>query len=87
MEEVETTVEFLKEGRRVCLLHCNSTYPTARRCELRFMDRLRNSASRSATRSRAWHCCSTVHSVMGASIIERHITLTGRWKDQTTLPV
>ena len=78
MEEVETTVEFLKErGAAFALLHCNSTYPAAfEDINLRFMDRLRQfSVPVGYSGHERGIAVSTVASALGASIIERHITL------------
>ena len=78
MEEVETTVDFLK-ARTVefALLHCNSTYPAAfEDINLRFMDQLRRfGVPIGYSGHERGIAVSTVASALGASIIERHITL------------
>jgi N-acetylneuraminate synthase len=78
MDEVEFTVDFLK-GRRAefALLHCNSTYPTAfEDINLRFMDQLRRfEVPIGYSGHERGIAISTVASALGASIIERHITL------------
>jgi N-acetylneuraminate synthase len=78
MEEVETTVDFLK-ARHVefALLHCNSTYPAAfEDINLRFMDQLRRfGVPVGYSGHERGIAVSTVASALGASIIERHITL------------
>lgn len=78
MEEVETTVSFLKErGVEFALLHCNSTYPTAfEDINLRFMEQLgRFGVPVGYSGHERGIAVSTVASVLGACIIERHITL------------
>lgn len=78
MEEVETTVEFLKERRaEFALLHCNSTYPAAfEDINLRFMNQLRRfGVPVGYSGHERGIAVSTVASALGASIIERHITL------------
>jgi sialic acid synthase SpsE/sugar phosphate isomerase/epimerase len=78
MHEVETTVEFLKEHRAsFALLHCNSTYPAAfEDINLRFMERLRVfDVPVGYSGHERGIAVSTVASAMGASIIERHLTL------------
>lgn len=78
MEEVEITVNFLKErGVEFALLHCNSTYPTAfEDVNLRFMDRLRQfGVPVGYSGHERGIAVSTVAAVLGACIIERHITL------------
>ncbi len=78
LEEVEITVKFLKErGAQFALLHCNSTYPAAfEDINLRFMERLRQfGVPVGYSGHERGIAVSTVASVMGASIIERHLTL------------
>lgn len=78
MEEVEFTVNFLKErNAEFALLHCNSTYPTAfEDINLRFMERLRQfGVPVGYSGHERGIAVSTVASALGASIIERHITL------------
>ncbi len=78
MEEVEFTVNFLKERKaEFALLHCNSTYPAAfEDINLRFMDQLRRfDVPVGYSGHERGIAISTVASVLGASIIERHITL------------
>lgn len=78
MDEVEFTVNFLKErGAQFALLHCNSTYPAAfEDINLRFMDRLRQfGVPVGYSGHERGIAISAVASAIGASIIERHITL------------
>ena len=78
MDEVETTVEFLKSRQaEFALLHCNSTYPAAfEDINLRFMDQLRRfGVPVGYSGHERGIAVSTVASALGASIIERHITL------------
>lgn len=78
MDEVETTVEFLKERQvQFALLHCNSTYPAAfEDINLRFMDQLRRfGVPVGYSGHERGIAVSTVASALGASIIERHLTL------------
>ena len=78
MEEVEFTVDFLKQrGVEFALLHCNSTYPAAfEDINLRFMDQLRRfDVPVGYSGHERGIAVSTVAAAMGASIIERHITL------------
>lgn len=78
MHEVETTVEFLRErGVEFALLHCNSTYPAAfEDINLRFMDQLRRfGVPVGYSGHERGIAVSTVASALGASIIERHLTL------------
>lgn len=78
MEEVETTVNFLKErDAEFALLHCNSAYPAAfADINLRFMDRLREfGVPVGYSGHERGISVSTVAAALGASIIERHITL------------
>jgi sialic acid synthase SpsE/sugar phosphate isomerase/epimerase len=78
MEEVEMTVDFLKERQaEFALLHCNSTYPAAfEDINLRFMEQLRRfGVPVGYSGNERGIAVSTVASALGASIIERHITL------------
>jgi N-acetylneuraminate synthase len=78
MHEVDLTVEFLKQrGAEFALLHCNSTYPAAfEDINLRFMERLRQyGVPVGYSGHERGIAVSTVASALGASIIERHITL------------
>ncbi len=78
MHEVEITVEFLKErGAQFALLHCNSTYPAAfEDINLRFMHQLRRfGVPVGYSGHERGIAVSTVASALGASIIERHLTL------------
>ncbi len=78
MEEVEFTVNFLKQrNASFALLHCNSTYPAAfEDINLRFMDQLRRfGVPVGYSGHERGIAVSTVASALGASIIERHITL------------
>ncbi len=78
MHEVEVTVDFLKErGAEFALLHCNSTYPAAfEDINLRFMDKLRTfGVPVGYSGHERGIAVSTVASALGASIIERHLTL------------
>ena len=78
MEEVEMTVRFLKDRRvEFALLHCNSTYPAAfEDINLRFMDQLRRfDVPIGYSGHERGIAVSTVATAMGASIIERHLTL------------
>lgn len=78
MEEVEITVDFLKErGAEFALLHCNSTYPAAfEDINLRFMNQLRQfGVPVGYSGHERGIAVSTVAAALGASIIERHITL------------
>lgn len=78
MEEVEITVNFLKQrGAEFALLHCNSTYPAAfEDINLRFMDRLRQfGVPVGYSGHERGIAVSTVAASLGATIIERHITL------------
>jgi sialic acid synthase SpsE/sugar phosphate isomerase/epimerase len=78
LEEVETTVNFLKQrGAEFALLHCNSTYPAAfEDINLRFMNQLRRyDVPVGYSGHERGIAVSTVASVLGASIIERHLTL------------
>ena len=78
MEEVEMTVDFLKERQaEFALLHCNSTYPASfEDVNLRFMEQLRRfDVPVGYSGHERGIAVSTVASALGASIIERHITL------------
>lgn len=78
IEEVEYTVDFLKKrGAEFALLHCNSTYPAAfEDINLRFMDQLRRfGVPVGYSGHERGIAVSTVASALGASILERHITL------------
>lgn len=78
MEEVEFTVDFLKERHtEFALLHCNSTYPAAfEDINLRFMHQLqRFDVPVGYSGHERGIAVSTVASALGASIIERHLTL------------
>jgi sialic acid synthase SpsE/sugar phosphate isomerase/epimerase len=78
MDEVEFTVNFLKERQaEFALLHCNSTYPAAfEDINLLFMEQLRRfGVPVGYSGHERGIAVSTVASAMGASIIERHITL------------
>jgi sialic acid synthase SpsE/sugar phosphate isomerase/epimerase len=78
MEEVETTVDFLKSrNAEFALLHCNSTYPAAfEDINLRFMDQLRRfGVPVGYSGHERGIAVSTVASALGASIVERHVTL------------
>jgi sialic acid synthase SpsE/sugar phosphate isomerase/epimerase len=78
IEEVEITVDFLKERKaQFALLHCNSTYPAAfEDINLRFMNQLRRfDAPVGYSGHERGIAVSTVAAALGASIIERHITL------------
>ncbi|MDH5506819.1 MAG: N-acetylneuraminate synthase family protein, partial [Anaerolineae bacterium] len=78
MEEVETTVDFLKERHaQFALLHCNSAYPAAfEDINLSFMQKLRQfDVPVGYSGHERGISVSTVASALGASIIERHITL------------
>jgi len=78
MDEVEHTVNFLKErGAEFALLHCNSTYPAAfEDINLRFMNQLRRfGVPVGYSGHERGIAVSTVASALGASIIERHVTL------------
>lgn len=78
MHEVETTVDFLRQRQtEFALLHCNSTYPAAfEDINLRFMDQLRRfGVPVGYSGHERGIAVSTVASALGASIIERHLTL------------
>lgn len=78
MEEVEITVSFLKERQaEFALLHCNSTYPAAfEDINLRFMHKLEKfGVPVGYSGHERGIAVSTVASAIGASIIERHLTL------------
>jgi len=78
MDEVECTVDFLRERKvEFALLHCNSTYPAAfEDINLRFMNQLRRfGVPVGYSGHERGIAVSTVASALGASIIERHLTL------------
>ncbi len=78
VEEVEFTVNFLKERKaEFALLHCNSTYPAAfEDINLLFMNRLKEfGVPVGYSGHERGIAISTVAAAIGASIIERHITL------------
>lgn len=78
MEEVETTVAFLKErDAEFALLHCNSAYPAAfEDINLSFMEQLRQfGVPVGYSGHERGIAVSTVASALGACIVERHITL------------
>jgi N-acetylneuraminate synthase len=82
MHEVELTVDFLKARRaEFALLHCNSTYPAGfEDINLRFMEQLRRfEVPVGYSGHERGIAVSTVASVIGASIIERHLTLDRPW--------
>ena len=77
-EEVETSAHFLQErGAQFALLHCNSTYPAAfEDVNLRFMDRLRVfGVPVGYSGHERGIAVSTVAAALGASIVERHLTM------------
>jgi len=78
MHEVESTVNFLQErNAEFALLHCNSTYPAAfEDINLRFMNQLhRFDVPVGYSGHERGIAISTVAAALGASIIERHLTL------------
>jgi sialic acid synthase SpsE/sugar phosphate isomerase/epimerase len=78
MHELEATVEYLKELQiPFALLHCNSTYPAPfESINLRFMNKLREfGVPVGYSGHERGIAVSTVAASMGASIIERHLTL------------
>ena len=78
MHEVELTAGFLHEREaEFALLHCNSTYPAAfEDINLRFMDQLRQfGVPVGYSGHERGIAVSTVAAALGASIIERHLTL------------
>src|SRR5512139_3248978 len=78
IDEVETTVQFLKERKaEFALLHCNSTYPAAfEDINLRFMLQLRRfGVPVGYSGHERGIAVSTVAAALGASIVERHLTL------------
>jgi N-acetylneuraminate synthase len=78
VEEVEATVNFLKErGVEFALLHCNSTYPAAfEDINLRFMEQLKRfGVPVGYSGHERGIAVSTVAAALGACIIERHVTL------------
>ncbi len=78
MHEVETTVDFLKQRKvQFALLHCNSTYPVAfEDINLRFMNQLRRfGVPVGYSGHERGIAVSTVAAALGATIVERHLTL------------
>jgi len=78
IEEVEATVQFLKERDvSFALLHCNSAYPAAfEDINLKFMNRLKDfGVPVGYSGHERGIAVSTVAAALGATIIERHITL------------
>jgi N-acetylneuraminate synthase len=76
--EVDFTVKYLKErGAQFALLHCNSTYPAAfEDINLRYMDQLRKyGVPVGYSGHERGIAVSTVAAALGASILERHVTL------------
>jgi sialic acid synthase SpsE/sugar phosphate isomerase/epimerase len=77
-DEVDFTVKYLKErNAEFALLHCNSTYPASfEDINLRYMDKLRRyDVPVGYSGHERGIAVSIVASAMGASILERHITL------------
>jgi N-acetylneuraminate synthase len=77
-DEVEFTVKYLKERKvQFALLHCNSTYPAAfEDINLRYMNQLRKyGVPVGYSGHERGIAVSIVASALGASILERHITL------------
>ncbi len=77
-DEVDFTVKYLKErGAQFALLHCNSTYPAAfEDINLRYMDQLRKyGVPVGYSGHERGIAVSTVAAALGASILERHVTL------------
>lgn len=78
IDEVETTVNFLKERDvEFALLHCNSAYPASfEDINLRFLERLKEfGVPVGYSGHERGIAVSTVATAIGADIIERHITL------------
>lgn len=78
MDEVRTTVQFLKDrDAEFALLHCNSTYPAAfEDINLLFMDQLSKfGVPVGYSGHERGIAVSTVAAALGACIVERHITL------------
>jgi N-acetylneuraminate synthase len=78
MGELEATVKFLKsQGAQFALLHCNSTYPAPfENINLKFMDKLRAfDVPVGYSGHERGIAVSTVAASLGATIIERHLTL------------
>jgi sialic acid synthase SpsE/sugar phosphate isomerase/epimerase len=78
IDEVAFTVDFLKEREaQFALLHCNSTYPAAfEDINLRFIEKLKGfDVPVGYSGHERGIAVSTVAAAIGASIIERHITL------------
>jgi len=77
-DEVEFTVNYLKErGVQFALLHCNSTYPAAfEDINLLYMRQLKQfGVPVGYSGHERGIAVSTVATVLGASIVERHLTL------------
>jgi len=77
-DELEFTVKYLKERKaQFALLHCNSTYPAAfEDINLRYMNQLRKyDVPVGYSGHERGIAVSIVASALGASILERHITL------------
>ena len=77
-DEVDFTVSYLKErGAQFALLHCNSTYPAAfEDINLRYMNQLRKyGVPVGYSGHERGIAVSTVAAALGASILERHVTL------------
>lgn len=78
IEEVQVTVDFLKErNAEFALLHCNSAYPAAfEDINLRFINQLKKfDVPVGYSGHERGIAVSTVAAALGASILERHITL------------
>lgn len=78
LDEIRMTVDFLKKrDAEFALLHCNSTYPAPfEEINLRFMETLRQfDVPVGYSGHERGIAISTVAVVLGASILERHITL------------
>jgi sialic acid synthase SpsE/sugar phosphate isomerase/epimerase len=78
IDEVETTVKFLKDRKvEFALLHCNSAYPASfEDINLRFLEQLKRfDVPVGYSGHERGIAVSTVASAIGADIIERHITL------------
>ncbi|MEE9324463.1 MAG: N-acetylneuraminate synthase family protein [Dehalococcoidia bacterium] len=79
MEELDITVEFLKErGAQFALLHCNSTYPAPfEDLNLRFIQMMkkRYGVPIGYSGHERGIAMSTLSTALGACLVERHITL------------
>jgi N-acetylneuraminate synthase len=78
MQELSATVDFLKsKNAQFALLHCNSTYPAPfENINLRFIDQLKQyDVPVGYSGHERGIAVSTVAAAIGASIIERHLTL------------